>query len=100
MSGHRKVRLAVAALATGAFLGLAPGAQAQRPPSLGEGAPVGQSGIQLYNFSSYLSNGAGEILCPPSPAPATPHCVPTLPANNVMARMERLFQFLQANGAR
>ena len=99
MGRHRKVRIAAAALTTGALLGLAPGvAQAQRPASLGEGAPVGQSGIQLYNFSSYLSNGAGEILCPASPAPATPHCVPTLPANNVMARMERLFQFLQANG--
>ena len=75
MSGHRKVRIAAAALATSALLGVASSAQAQRPPSLGEGAPVGQSGIQLYNFSSYLSNGAGEILCPASPAPPTPHCV-------------------------
>ena len=64
----RKVRVAAAAtLATSMLLALAPGAQAQRPASLGAGAPVGQSGIQLYNFSSYLSNGAGEILCPASP---------------------------------
>ena len=73
-------------------------AQAQRPVSLGEGAPVGQSGIQLYNFSSYLSNGAGEILCPASPAPPTPYCVgPTAPTTT-MARMERLFAFLQSRG--
>jgi sugar phosphate isomerase/epimerase len=100
MSGHRKVRVAVAALATGALLGMAPGAQAQRPASLGEGAPVGQSGIQLYNFSSYLSNGAGEIICPASPAPATPYCVPPLPPSTTMGRMERLFAFLQSRGVK
>ena len=37
----------------GALLASASAAQAQRPPSLGAGAPSGQSGIQLYNFSSY-----------------------------------------------
>ena len=67
---------------------------------VGEGAPVGQSGIQLYNFSSYLSNGAGEILCPASPAPPTPYCVgPTAPTTT-MARMERLFAFLQSRGVK
>ena len=54
-------------------------AEAQRAPSMGEGAPVGQSGIQLYNFRDYLSGGSGEILCPASPAPPTPYCTPTLP---------------------
>ena len=100
MSGHRKVRIAAAALATSALLGVAPGAQAQRPASLGEGAPVGQSGIQLYNFSSYLSNGAGEIVCPASPAPATPYCIPPLPPSTTMGRMERLFAFLQSRGVK
>ena len=42
--------------------------------------------------------GSGEILCPASPAPPTPYCTPTLPANNVNARLERLFAFLQAQG--
>ena len=65
---------------------------------MGAGAPVGQSGIQLYNFRDYLSSGSGEILCPASPTPPTPYCTPTLPANNVNARMERLFAFLQAQG--
>jgi len=99
MLGHRKVRTAMAAaLMSGALLATAGAAQAQRPPTLGEGAPVGQSGVQLYNFRDYLTSGSGEILCPASPAPPTPYCTPTLPANNVTARMERLFAFLQAQG--
>src|ERR1700755_2902756 len=99
MRGYRRVRMAMAAaLTAGALLATAGAAQAQRPASLGEGAPVGQSGIQLYNFRDYLTSGSGEILCPASPAPATPYCVPTLPANNVNARMERLFAFLKAQG--
>jgi sugar phosphate isomerase/epimerase len=93
------VRLVAAAtLTVGALLSTAASAQAQRPPSLGAGAPVGQSGIQLYNFSSYLSNGAGEILCPASPAPPTPFCVgPTAPTTTA-ARLERVFAFLQSRG--
>ena len=84
MRGHRKVWVAAATALT--FMATASSAQAQRPVSLGEGAPVGQSGIQLYNFSSYLSNGAGEIMCPASPAPPTPYCVgPTAPTTT-MAR--------------
>src|SRR3954469_21652537 len=99
MRGHRKVRVAIAAaLTTGAMFATAGAAHAQRPASMGEGAPVGQSGIQLYNFRDYLSSGSGEILCPASPAPATPYCTPTLPANNVNARLERLFAFLPAQG--
>jgi sugar phosphate isomerase/epimerase len=98
MRGHRKVWVAAATALT--FMATASSAQAQRPVSLGEGAPVGQSGIQLYNFSSYLSNGAGEILCPASPAPPTPYCVgPTAPTTT-MARMERLFAFLQSRGVK
>ena len=65
MRGHRKVWVAAATALT--FMAAATSAQAQRPASLGEGAPVGQSGIQLYNFSTYLSNGAGEIPCPLRP---------------------------------
>ncbi|RKQ93231.1 sugar phosphate isomerase/epimerase [Solirubrobacter pauli] len=98
MLGHRKVWRAVAAALTTSALLMTPGAaDAQRASSMGEGAPVGQSGIQLYNFRDYLSSGSGEIVCPASPAPATPYCTPTLPANNVLARMERLFAFLKAN---
>src|SRR3954471_2474 len=99
MPGYRKVRAAMAAaLATSALLATAGAAQAQRPASMGEGAPVGQSGIQLYNFRDYLSSGSGEILWPASPAPPTAYCTPTTPANNVNARLERLFAFLQAQG--
>ena len=96
--GHRRVWKAVVAAFTASALLASPGAaQAQRASSMGEGAPVGQSGIQLYNFRDYLSSGSGEILCPAAPQPATPYCTPTLPANNVLARMERLFAFLKAN---
>ena len=52
MRGHRKVWVSAATALT--FMATASSAQAQRPVSMGEGAPVGQSGIQLYNFSSYL----------------------------------------------
>src|SRR6185295_2180043 len=69
------VRAAAAVVGTAAFLTCAAGAEAQRPASLGAGAPAGQSGIQLYNFSGYLSSGAGEITCPAPPAEPTPHCV-------------------------
>ena len=63
---------------------------------LGNGAPPGQSGIQLYNFNDYLSNGAGEITCPAPPADPTPHCVnPPAPTTSA-ARLERVFAFLQA----
>ena len=97
--GHRSARAAaVAALATSAVLAGVSSAHAQRPASLGEGAPVGQSGIQLYNFSNYLNNGAGEIVCPASPAPATPYCVPPLPPSTTLGRLERLFAFLQSRG--
>ena len=100
MLGHRKVRrAAAAALTTGALLATAGAAQAQRPPSMGEGAPVGQSGIQLYNFRDYLSGGVGgDPVSGRRRQPATPYCMPTLPANTVTARMERLFAFLQAHG--
>ena len=63
MRGHRKVRMAMAAaLTSGALLATAGAAQAQRPASLGEGAPVGQSGVQLYNFRDYLTSGRGDPL--------------------------------------
>ena len=73
MDGHRKVRTtAVALVAVGALLGAATSAQAQRAPGVGPGTPWGQSGIQLDDFNNYLSNGAGEIVCPvadPDPLP-------------------------------
>ena len=59
-------------LATGALLAVRrAAAQAQRAPSVGAGTPWGQTGIQLYDFSTLLSNnGAGEITCPAPPAAA------------------------------
>ena len=87
----------VSILATGAVLAFASAAHAQRPPSLGAGAPSGQSGIQLFNFSSYLNNGAGEIVCPAPPADPTPYCVTTPPTTSA-GRLERVFAFLQSQG--
>jgi sugar phosphate isomerase/epimerase len=97
------VRIHAAVIATaGAVLACASAAEAQRPPTMGLGAPSGQSGIQLYNFSSYISGNNpatnGEIVCPDPPAAPTPYCVgPPAPATSA-ARLERVFQFLQSRG--
>ena len=90
-------RIGAVILATAALLVFAAAAQAQRPPTLGDGAPSGQSGIQLFNFSSYINNGAGEIICPAPPADPTPYCVPTAPTTSA-GRLERVFAFLQSQG--
>jgi sugar phosphate isomerase/epimerase len=96
MDGLRRSGVA-AIVATGVVLACAAVAQAQRPPTLGAGAPSGQSGIQLFNFNNYLNNGAGEILCPAPPADPTPYCVPTAPTTSA-GRLERVFAFLQSQG--
>jgi sugar phosphate isomerase/epimerase len=80
------VRAGAAVAAAGALLTCASAAQAQRPPSLGAGAPSGQMGVQLYDWSQYISNGAGE-LNPPVPSAQD-------------ARVERVFQFLQSRGVK
>ena len=99
MDGNRFVRAGVVAIvATGALLAFATVAQAQRPPSLGDGAPAGQSGIQLFNFSAYINNGTGEIVCPAPPADPTPYCVPAPAPSTQPARLERVFAFLQSRG--
>jgi sugar phosphate isomerase/epimerase len=98
MVGQRRSRAGfIAIAATGALLACATAAYAQRPPNLGAGAPSGQSGIQLFNFSQYISNGTGEILCPAPPADPTPYCVPTAPTGSA-GRLERVFAFLQSQG--
>ncbi len=87
------------------ILSFAATAQAQRPPTLGDGAPSGQSGIQLYNFNNYLGGsatqpGAGEIVCPAPPAAATPNCVGPPAPLGTPAKLERVFAFLQSKGIR
>src|SRR3954447_13873644 len=98
MDGRRKVRAgAVAIVATGALLAGASAAEAQTPPPhLGLGVPSGQSGIQQFNFSNYLGNGAGEITCPAPPAAPTPNCVAPPAPSTTPARLERLFAWLQS----
>src|SRR3954454_17813248 len=101
MDGLRKVRYrAISMLATEALLPSGSAAQAQRAPSVGEGTPWGQSGIQLYDFSSYLNNGAGEITCPAAPAPPTANCVAPPAPTTTPARLERVFAFLQSHDIR
>ena len=68
--------------AVAAILACAPAAHAQRPASLGDGAPTGQMGVQLYDWSQYISNGAGEVN---PPAPTTSG-----------ARLERVFGYLRS----
>jgi sugar phosphate isomerase/epimerase len=69
-------------VATGALLSFASAAHAQRPASLGAGSPTGQMGVQLYDWSQYISSGAGELN---PPAPTTQD-----------GRVERVFQYLQS----
>jgi sugar phosphate isomerase/epimerase len=80
--GFGKVRAGTAMVATGALLSFASAAHAQRPASLGAGSPTGQMGVQLYDWSQYISSGAGELN---PPAPTTQD-----------GRVERVFQYLQS----
>jgi len=105
VKGFGKVRVGAALAATGVILSFAATAEAQRPPTLGDGAPSGQSGIQLYNFNNYLSGsatqpGQGEIVCPAPPAAATPNCVGPPAPLGTPAKLERVFAFLQSKGIR
>ena len=48
----RRARTCAVVAATGvAVLGSSAVASAQRAPSMGEGLPVGQTGMQMFNFS-------------------------------------------------
>ncbi len=88
----------------GVLLSTAAAAQAQRAPSVGDGTPWGQTGIQLYDFSSYLgrptAGGAGEIDCPAPPAAATPNCVGPPAPTTQAGRLERVFAWLQSKDIR
>src|SRR4051794_5715538 len=93
LKGFAKAGISAAVAA--AILSSAGTAQAQHP-DLGAGAPGAQIGVQLYDWSNYLSNGAGEITCPASPAPATPNCVAPPAPTTSATRLARVFAFLQS----
>jgi sugar phosphate isomerase/epimerase len=94
------VRVSAALAAVGAILSCTATAQAQRPADLGAGAPTGQMGVQLYDWSQYLTDGRGEIVCPEPPAPATPNCVnPPAPSTSA-SRLERTFAYLRSKNVR
>ena len=100
LKGFWKVRAGAVTVAAGAILACAGTAQAQTPhPDLGAGAPSGQMGVQLYDWSQYLSNGAGEIVCPAEGAP-TPNCVAPPAPGNSGARLERVFAYLASKNVR
>jgi sugar phosphate isomerase/epimerase len=94
------VRASAALVAAGAILSCAATAQAQRPASLGAGAPSGQMGAQLYDWSQYISSGAGEITCPADPAPPTPDCVAPPAPSTSAARLERTFAYLKSKNVK
>jgi len=94
------VRVGAAIVAAGAILSCAATAQAQRPADLGAGAPTGQMGVQLYDWSQYISSGAGEITCPAAPAPPTTDCVAPPAPSTPGARLERTFAYLKAKNVR
>ena len=73
----RRARTCAVAAVTGvAVLASAGAAQAQRPASLGEGLPVGQTGMQMFNFSRYITGTAAEQ----------------------KAKVEQIFQMLHSKG--
>src|ERR1700753_2265684 len=100
MKGLMKVRAGAALAAAGIVLAGAGSAEAARPASLGAGVPVGQSGVQLYDWSNYLSNGAGEITCPARPATRTTDCVGPPAPTTTQGRLTRVFAYLQSKGVR
>jgi hypothetical protein len=57
-------------------------------------------GVQLYDWSNYISNGAGEITCPAAPAPATTDCVAPPAPSTAASRLERTFAYLSAKNVR
>jgi hypothetical protein len=67
-------------------LGIGASAHADRPASLGIGAPPGQVSVQLYDWSNYINtaSGPGEIN-PPAPTA-------------LADRLERSFAFIQSRG--
>jgi sugar phosphate isomerase/epimerase len=94
------VRAGAAIVAAGAILSCAATAQAQRPADLGAGAPTGQMGVQLYDWSNYISSGAGEITCPASPAPPTTDCVAPPAPSTSDTRLTRTFAYLASKNVR
>jgi sugar phosphate isomerase/epimerase len=100
LKGFGKVRVGAAMVAAGAILSCTGTAQAQRPADLGAGAPTGQMGVQLYDWSQYISSGAGEITCPASPAPPTTDCVAPPAPSTTATRLDRTFAYLQSKNVR
>ena len=103
MDGHPEGALtgAAAILATGALLRqrVPPVPRRNGRPALGAGAPAGQSGIQLYNFSGYLFKRRGCRPPVPLPRPSRRRTASRRPRRRPLpARLERLFAYLQANG--
>jgi sugar phosphate isomerase/epimerase len=94
------VRVGAAFVAAGAILSCAGTAQAQRPADLGAGSPTGQMGVQLYDWSQYISSGAGEITCPAAPAPPTTDCVAPPAPSTSDTRLTRTFAYLASKNVR
>ena len=69
---------AVVAATSVAVLGSSAVASAQRPASMGAGLPVGQTGMQMFNFSRYISGTPAEQA----------------------AKVEEIFAMLQSKGIR
>ena len=101
MKGFGKVRVGAAVVAAGAILSCAGTAQAQRPADLGAGAPSGQMGVQLYDWSKYISATARAR----SPARRrrrrpTPNCVAPPAPSTSATRLERVFEYLQSKNVK
>lgn len=94
----RRARGFTAATAAGlAVLVAATPAHAQRPEKVGNGIPTGQMGVQMFNYGSYITNGASAG----TPNPVTGVSGACATSTTVACRNERieaLFAFLQRKG--
>ncbi len=59
----RRACVAVAAAGVAA-LAASPAAHAQRPASVGEGAPTGQGSVQMFNYGGFIGSGAASPAAP------------------------------------
>jgi sugar phosphate isomerase/epimerase len=99
----RRTRTCAVLAATGA-LALTGTASAQEtfPEKTGNGVPTGQSSIQLFTHSGYISNGGGLGTAPPAltvaPAADGSSCATATTTECRWNRLDALFGYFAANG--
>jgi sugar phosphate isomerase/epimerase len=98
----RRTRACAAVAGLAIFAAAAPAQGQDRPAKLGDGAPTGQMGVQMFNYGSYISNGGNTGNANPitnvKPAADGSSCATATSSECRMNRLEALFAFLQKKG--